>query len=104
MVPHPQSRPHQVPQRAPTRPATTPTGGLNPHAKVEPTPSMADGVRLQLPDLGLSILRELSGSEDLPLFSNLGRESQRRATGSETTQPNALPPLHKALSARVHAS
>src|SRR4029077_19855861 len=32
--------------------ATTPTGGLTRHAKVEPTPSMADVVRLQLPDLG----------------------------------------------------
>src|SRR6478672_8642836 len=38
MVPHPQLRPRQVPQRAPTRPATTPTGGLTLHAKVEPTP------------------------------------------------------------------
>jgi hypothetical protein len=46
MVSHPQLRPRQVPQRAPTRPATTPTGGLTLHAKVEPTPSLAEVFRL----------------------------------------------------------
>src|SRR5262245_57809353 len=46
MVPHPQSRPRQVSQRPPTRPATAPTGGLTRTltltAKVEQTPSQAE--------------------------------------------------------------
>src|SRR4051794_23063943 len=55
MVPHPQSRPRQVSQRPPTRSATTLTGGLILHAKVELISSQSQAIRLQLPELGLSV-------------------------------------------------
>src|SRR5437868_950555 len=54
MVPHPQSRPRQVAQRPPTRSATTLTGGLILHAKVELISSQSQAIRLQLPELNSS--------------------------------------------------
>src|SRR5216110_3044673 len=57
MVPHPQSRPRQVSQRPPTRPATTLTGGLTPHATVESIPSQTQAPRLQLPEIGSLLAR-----------------------------------------------
>src|SRR4029077_3529972 len=88
MVPHPQSRPHQVPQRPPTRPATTPTGGLTRHAKVEPTPSMADVVRLQLPDLGSKMPRwGTDGSSPVASSGESGEIHERACRAEVWTHP-----------------
>src|SRR2546429_2569327 len=88
MVPHPQSCPCQVSQRPPTRPASTPTGGLTLHAKVELISSQGQAFRLPLPELGLRVQAELAGDRVL-------HRARRRRCRAQPPPDRAVRPLSR---------
>src|SRR4051794_10609939 len=95
MVPHPQSRPRQVSQRPPTRSATTLTGGLILHAKVELISSQSQAIRLHLPELG-SIVPRLSRSaarKPQIVTTNFDRLFEKAQKRIPTHVPPGLPDL-----------